>query len=293
MSNRPLLDPVVVAQLGNLHLRARRILDGLYSGHHVNRHRGHSQDFSEHRAYNPGDDPRGLDWKIFGRTDRLVIKQFEEQTNFSATVLLDDSASMNFSWDGRPSKFEYAKTMAAAIGYLLSAQHDAVGLVTRRQRLLASSQRGQLERYFELLTEATATDVWDIGGAVEQLGGVLKRRGFVLVFSDLLNDPERVFSAVRALHARKQEVIVFQIFDPAERDLPFQGPTLFEDMETQETLRTDPDAFRDHYRDFVTRRLASFEHVFRSSGVDYLFLTTDTSFDKGMGAFLSWREARS
>lgn len=284
---------MVAAQLGNLALRARRILDGLYSGHHVNRHRGHSQDFSEHRAYNPGDDPRGLDWKIFGRTDRLVIKQFEEQTNFSANILLDDSASMNFSWGGRVTKLEYAKSLAAAMGYLLSAQHDAVGLITRSTRLPPSSQRGHLESYFEALQSVTASGVWDVGNSAAQLGSALKRRGFVLVFSDLLNQPERVFSAVRALHARKQEVIVFHLFDPAERDLPFEGPTLFEDMETNEVLRTDPDAVREHYRSFVAQRLATFEHVMRSSGVDYLFLTTDTPFDKGLGAFLSWREARS
>lgn len=289
MPKHSFLDPVVIAQLGNLRLRARRILDGLYSGHHINRNRGHSQTFSEHRPYNPGDDLKSLDWKIFGRTDRLVVKQYEEQTNVGATVFIDDSASMNFSWENRITKLDYAKTMAAAMGYLVNAQHDAIGLLSRGVTLLPGSHRGHLERYFDSLDSVSAQGVWNIRSLTNNFGSHIKKRGFVIVLSDLMAQPDEVISALCALHARKHEVLIFQILDPAERDLPFNGPLLFEDMETGELLRTEADAIRDGYQKLVANKLAAFSQVFRSSGLDYHFLTTDTSFDKGLGAYLSWR----
>lgn len=287
------LDPIVIAQLGNLQLRARRILDGLYSGHHVNLNRGHAQDFSEHRPYNPGDDPKGLDWKIFGRTDRLVIRQYEEQTNIGATVVMDDSASMNFAWAGRPSKLEYARTMAAALGYLVVSQHDAIGLSSRDGLLPASGTRGHLDLYFRRLDAVAGEGVWDVNGLFQSLGRSLRKKGFVMVFSDLLADSEGLVSTLRMLHARKHEVLVFHVMDPAEVELPFEGPVLLEDCETRGTLKTEPEAIRDAYRAFVKGKLEAYANLFRRSGIDYLFLTTDTPFGKGLGAYLSWRAARS
>lgn len=292
MAASTLLDPVVVAQLGNLELRARRILEGLYSGRHLNIVRGHSQDFSEHRPYNPGDDPKGLDWKIFGRTDRLVVRQYEEQTNVSATILLDDSASMNFTQGGRITKLDYARTMAAALGYLVTRHGDAVGLVTRSGTLAPASARGHLERFFGLLEAAGGSGVWKLGDLTSS-AAPLRKRGFVIVISDLWDDPDAVLNAVRFLAARKSEVIVFQVIDPAERDLSMSGPIRFTDMETGEEIVTDAGAIRDDYRAAFEARRESFSHVFHGAGVDHLTLTTDTPFDKGLGAFLSWRMARS
>ncbi len=292
MTNSALLDPVVVAQLGNLELRARHILEGLYSGRHVNIVRGHSQDFSEHRPYNPGDDPKGLDWKIFGRTDRLVIRQYEEQTNFATTILMDDSASMNFSEGRRLTKREYARTLAAAVGYLVSRQGDSIGLVTRKESLLPASARGHLERFFGLLEAAPGSGAWDLTETVAT-AAPLRRRGLVVVISDLWGDPEKILSAVRFLAARKNEVIVLQVVDPSERDLEMNGPIRFTDMETGEELVTDADAIRGDYRRAFEDRRERFSHAFHGCGVDYLTLTTDTPFDKGLGAFLSWRMARA
>ncbi len=292
MSKKAFLDPIVIAQLGNLQLRARRILDGLYSGHHVNVTRGQSQDFSQHRPYNPGDDPKTLDWKAFGRTDRLVVKQYEEQTNVAAVAVLDDSASMNFSYGGRPTKLDYAKTMAAAIGYLVASQHDAIGLLTRERRVPPSASRGHLDIYFEALDAVNGQGVWDISSLTGALGVPLKKRGFLVIFSDLLEDPDKVIHTLRALHAQKHEVLIFQILDPAEKDLPFEGPVLFEDLESKGRLKTDPEALRRAYQKLVEEKINAFTQVFRSSGMDYLCLTTDTPFDKGLGAFLSWRGAR-
>lgn len=289
MTTKSPLDPLIIAQLGNLHLRARRILDGLYSGQHINRNRGNTKEFSQHRPYIPGDDPKGLDWKIFGRTDRLVVKQYEEETNVVGTVVIDDSASMRFSWGGRPSKLDYAKTLAAAFGYLLVSQHDAVGLLSSQHALPPSGQRGHLEHYFESLEAIQPKGIWNIRFLTEKVNIPLKKKGFVMVLSDLMSDPETVISTLRALHSLKHEVMVFQILDPAERDLNFDGPILFEDAETGELLKTEPEIIRRSYQQVVRDWLASFSQSFRSSGMDYQLLTTDTPFDKGLGSYLSWR----
>lgn len=293
MANQALLDPVVVARLGNLELRARRILDGLYSGQHVNIVRGHSQDFSEHRPYNPGDDPKGLDWKIFGRTDRLVIRQYEEQTNIGAVLILDDSASMRFSAGGRLSKLEYAKTLAAALGYLVTRQGDAIGLISRQTTLPSASARGHLERFFEALENDRADGIWKMSDLSGRLGHPLKKRGFAIVLSDLMEDAETVLTSLRSLAARKHEVIVLQIADPAERELPFEGPVVFTDMETGEKLETNADAIRSTYQAAFDARRTQYAQALHGAGIDHLYLTTDTPFDKGLGAFLTWRSART
>lgn len=287
-----LLDPLIIAQLGNLKLRARRILDGIYSGQHINLARGQSKDFSEHRPYNPGDDLRSLDWKVFGRTDRLVVKQYEEQTNIGAVAIIDDSASMNFSWDGRPSKLEYAKTLAAALGYLVIGQQDAIAMVSSRVNVPLGSQRGHIERYFEALDGLTGLGTWDLDTIAQSVGVLVKKKTFVLVFSDLMASAEKVITTLRSLQSRKYEVLVFHLLDPAERDLPFNGPILFEDSETGEKLKTEPDSIRAAYREMVEEKIANFSHVFGSSGIDYVHITTNTSFDKGLGAYLSYRAAR-
>lgn len=283
---------MVVARLGNLELRARRILDGLYSGHHLNIVRGHSQDFSEHRPYNPGDEPKALDWKIYGRTDRLVVRQYEEQTNNGAVVVLDDSASMNFT-SGGLTKLEYAKTLAAALGYLATRQGDAIGLVSRQMTMPPSSARGHLERFFDALEKGRADGVWAMTDLSGRLGRPLKKRSFAIVLSDLMENSDAVLSALRSLAARKHEVIVVQLADPAERDFPYEGPVIFTDMETGEKLETNADAIRSTYKAAFEARRQQFAQAFAGAGIDHLFLTTDTPFDKGLGAFLTWRAART
>ncbi len=287
-----LLDPIVVAQLGNLHVRARRILDGLYAGHHTNKNRGHSQDFSEHRPYNPGDDLRSLDWKIYGRTDRLVIKQFEEQTNVGAVLALDASGSMGFSSGGRISKLEYMKTMAAALAYVIVSQNDAVGIVTKERRLPPSAEKGQLAHVVNELDGLVPTGEWDLSSLANDMHSLTRRKSFLILISDLMMEPDAALSALRALAARKHEMMVLQVLDPTEVNLDLVGEIEFEDTETHARLLTDVDALRAPYKAWVEQRLAQTAQSFRSAGIDYQMITTDTPFDKGLGAFLSWREAR-
>jgi uncharacterized protein (DUF58 family) len=287
-----LLDPVVVAQLGNLHVRARRILDGLYAGHHTNKNRGHSQDFSEHRPYNPGDDLRSLDWKIYGRTDRLVIKQFEEQTNVGAVLALDTSGSRGFAGPGRISKFDYMKTMAAALAYVVVSQNDAVGIVTQERRLPPSAEKGQLAHVVNELDALRAAGQWDLSSLAHDMYALTRRKSFLILISDLMMDPDAALAALRALAARKHELMVLQVLDPAELNLDFAGEIEFEDTETHARLLTDADALRAPYKAWVEQRLAQTAQSFRSAGVDYQMITTDTPFDQGLGAFLAWRETR-
>lgn len=291
MPANSLLDPVVVAQLGNLELRARRVLDGLYAGFHTNPYPGSSQIFSQHRPYTPGDDIRRLDWKVFGRTDRYLVRQFEEESNVAAQVFIDDSASMGFSWDKRPSKLEYAKVMAAVIGYVLVGQHDGVGLLSREQKVSAHNDRVHWERYCEMLEKITPKGIWDLKSLIQTSSGALSHRSFIVVFSDLFQESDEVIHQLRTLHSQRHEVIVFHLLDPAEVDLPFQGSIRFKDMETGADLVTEPEVIRRAYREEVQKKLAQLSQTARGGGLDYVFVTTDTPFAKGVGAYLSWRSA--
>lgn len=284
------LDPLTVAQLGNLELKARRILDGLYSGRHVNKTRGHAQDFSEHKPYNPGDEPKTLDWKVFARTDRLVVRHYEEQTNMGVTIVLDDSASMNFSWNGRTSKLEYAKMMSAALAYLVNSQRDAIGLLSTSTFLPYQSHPGVLEQFFNVLDTLKPAGAWALDRYQDRLLSSIKKKSFVLVFSDFMADESRVEAFFRALRSKKHEVIAFQVLDAAEIEFPFEGPLIVEDMESGQTIRTDADTLRADYVKKIQDRLQRFVQMTRGLGVDTLLLRTDTTFDKGLGAYLAWRE---
>ena len=287
-----LLDPVIIAQLGNLQLRSRRILDGFYAGHHLNKNRGQAQDFSEHRPYYPGDEPRSIDWKVFGRTDRMVIKQYEEQTNVQATIFFDHSNSMSFSHAGRLSKLEYAKTLAAAIGTLVVSQTDAIGFVSHSNSLSAGSHPGQLGRLYEILENIQPQGSWDAAALLKKHQTLTRKRGFVIVFSDLMTSEAALMSSLRILQAQRNEVLVFQILDPAELELPFDGPVQFEDLETGAILTTEPAAIREKYKAWVSQHLAHLSQSFRGAGIEYARFQTDVPFDRGLGAYLSWRGAR-
>jgi uncharacterized protein (DUF58 family) len=286
------LDPILVVQLKNLELRARRILDGLYAGHHKQILKGHSQDFSEHRPYYPGDDPKNIDWKAYGKTDRLVIRQFDEQTNMSVCVFIDDSPSMNFASPGHVSKLDYAKTLASAIGYLVQQQHDAIGLMSSNLQLPSRNQEGHFQKYLECLTQLNSSSVWNLKKMSSDISLSLRKKSLVVVVSDLMGNRDEIVSTLKMLSIRKHEVLVVQVLDPAERELPYDGTVIFKDLETQEELKTDPAVIRNSYKAWVDGLIEYYQQVFRGNHMDYVFLTTDVSFDKGLGAYLTWREAR-
>ncbi len=283
------LDPLIIVQLGNLRIRSRRILDGIFSGYHNTPLRGTSQEFSEHRAYHPGDDLKTLDWKAFGRTDRLVTKQFEEETNVGGWILIDDSASMNYSAPGRPSKLEYAKTMTAALGTLMQFQNDAVGLITSQHVLPPRCHKGHLDQMMDCLEELKGEGIWNLPSQIQKMNLNRRKRTFVFVFSDLMENEADMIKGIQFLSSRKNEVIVFQILDPNELTLPMDGLLVFDDLETREKVKTDPAAIRVQYQKIVQRTLDGFNQIFHSHAIDYHLLKTDMPFEKGLGTFLSIR----
>ncbi len=280
-----LLDPADVARLGGIEIVAQGVVEGFLSGLHRSPFRGFSIEFTEHRAYQPGDEPRYLDWRILGRTDRLFVKQFEEETNLRAMVLVDTSRSM--AWRGsaaehRLTKREYADRLAAALCLILLRQRDATGLVTFddqvREVVPARVKSGQWAHIVRALVDTpdgagTAAEV-----ALRRVTDLLVRRGLVILISDLLLERELVLTALRYLRHRGHQVIVFHLMDPAELDLTGPPEVRFRDPESREGIVVRPRELARAYRDTVSREIAAWRSVCRRHGIAYHQVTTDQPF---------------
>ncbi|HYW30977.1 MAG TPA: DUF58 domain-containing protein [Gemmatimonas sp.] len=279
------LDPAVLAALGHLELVARWIVDGFITGLHRSPRKGFSVEFAEHRPYQPGDDLRYLDWRIAARADRWVVKQFEEETNARAVVVLDVSRSM--AWSGSParlSKLAYAERLAAAIALLLIRQRDAVGLVRfdagLRNVIPPRAQRAQWRRLVAAFDEDGGGDASDVAGALMQAGRIVRRPGFVVLLSDLLVDPQPVADAARTLRARGHEVLVIQVMDPAERDFPDAGEALYRDPESRLQLPASPGDVRESYQATVRDAVAEWRALLGSAGTRFAVAPTDEPFGR-------------
>jgi len=291
-----LLQPQQLTQLGGLEFIARRVVEGFISGLHRSPHRGFSVEFAEHRMYQPGDDLRYVDWRMFGRSDRYYIKQFEEETNLRAYLLLDASASM--AWSSSPAtlppKQWYARQLAACLALLLLRQGDAVGLVGFDDRARAHvTPRGgrrqwhELLRILETLGGAGRTNA---GSALRDVAGRLRRRGLVVLISDLLVDPASTRLALRFLRHRGHEVLVFHLLDPGERELPGLGEARFVDPETDDELPVSVPDLRREYREAVASALAEWHRELVPLGIDYVLLETDQPLVHALRAYLHKRE---
>lgn len=294
------LRPDVARRVGRLDLEARFIVEGFLAGLHDSPYRGFSLEFSEHRTYTPGDDPKTLDWAAWAKTDRLYVKSFRAETALAAWLVVDTSRSMGFASGGADeamTKLEYAKALAAAIGYLLVRQKDAVGLATVGEGLERSirpqATRRQLVRVLAELAKAEAGGQTHLADGLHALARQARRRGLVVLVSDLLDEPESVLEGVRHLAFRGHDIVVFQVLDPAERALEaLEGPLVLEDPETGERVATDADAIRDDYR----RRLDAFVDFYRrgvrAARGDFAAMTTSTPFDRALVKFLHERQKR-
>ncbi|MFQ6044950.1 MAG: DUF58 domain-containing protein [Gemmatimonadales bacterium] len=278
-----LLDPYEVAQLGGVELGARGVVEGFLAGLHRSPFRGFSVEFAEHRPYQPGDEPRYLDWKMLARSDRLYVKQFEEETNLRSMLVLDVSASMD--WVGgerRLTKLEYSKRLAAAIALVLLRQRDATGLIGFDEEVRAVIPARARARHWWVL--AAAVDRLGPGGgtaaepALRRVTDLLLRRGLVVFVSDLLMDRDLALLALRYLRSRGHQVIVFHVMDPAEIDLAGPAEARFEDPETGHTVTARPRELRAAYTDTVRREVESWRAALRGSGIDYHHVSTDTPF---------------
>jgi uncharacterized protein (DUF58 family) len=291
--DRSYFDPLVLARLSNLYLRARWVVEGIMSGIHRSRSKGFSVEFESHREYSPGDELRRIDWKALGKFDRYFIKETEDETNLRATLVLDASASMDYGSNGI-TKFEYASILTASLAYLILKQQDAAGVVTFSNRVESfippKAKRGYV---FEILRELEArqpSGETNTGKILQEIAGKMKRRGLVILISDLLDEPEEVLKGLRLFRFNGHDVIVFHVMDSAEIELPFDGNILFEDMEQADLKVTaDPQTIRQAYRGVVDEFIDHLRKECHASSIDYQLVSTTTPLDRALVSYLSWR----
>ena len=278
-----LFDPATIAALGRIEIIARWIVDGFMSGLHRSPRKGFSVEFADHRPYQPGDDLRYVDWKIAARADRWVVKQFEEETNLRATIVLDVSRSMD--WRGAPArltKLAYAERLCAALALLLIRQRDAVGLIRFDERVRSSipprARSAQWRRIIGALTEIGAGRASDAAAGLAQASKLIKRPGMVVLISDLLMDVPEVERAVRSLRALGHDITVMHVIDPAERDLAHSGEAVFVDTETDLAVPATVSEVRGAYRDAVNAAIGEWRSALASAGARYEVISTDSPF---------------
>lgn len=242
----------VIERLGNLSVTARQAVESVLSGQHRSVRRGLSVEFAGHREYQPGDDLRHLDWLVWARSDRYDIRQYEEETKLRATVILDTSGSMGYASD-KLSKFQYARSLCAALGFLMVRQSDAVGLVTcdtaPREFLPPGSTMGHFLNILAALESAQPGGETSLAPVLDEIAGRITRRGLVILITDAFDDPDALLKSVQYLRFRKQEVRLFQVLDPQEKVFPFKGMTEFIGLEHEPRLKLDGDRVRAHYRE--------------------------------------------
>ena len=287
-------DPKVLAGISNLSLRARWVVEGIMSGIHRSRSKGFSVEFEEHREYSPGDEIRRIDWKALGKFDRYFIKEYEDETNVRAYLLLDTSASMDYSSDGI-TKFDYGCTLTASLAYLILRQQDAAGLVTFSNRIEnvipPRAKRDYLTQIVHALENQRPGGETNVGRILEEIAGQIKRRGIVVLVSDLLDEPAQILKGLRLFRFKGNDVIVFHILDQAELDLPFEGNILFEDLEAANlNVIADPRAIRQTYRQVVEEFTEQMRKECHDSSIDYQLISTSTPLDRALASYLSWRE---
>ncbi len=306
MSDRPtssppgqradLLAPGDLAQLGGIEFIAREVVEGFIMGLHRSPHRGFSAEYAELRAYQPGDDLRYIDWRMFGRSDRYYVKQFEEETNLRAYLLLDISESMGWSSNPgvQPSKIWYARHLAASVALILLRQGDAVGLAAFHERMVARLQaRGGRRQWHEVarrLQELDSQGGTSAEGALRELAIRLRRRGLVVLLSDLLVARDETLTALKFLRHHGHEVLVFHLVDPGERELPAASEARFYDPETNDELLVSVADIRSEYREAVKEALAEWERDLRPHGIDYQVVDTDAPMALALRAYLRKRE---
>ncbi|MFV1985860.1 MAG: DUF58 domain-containing protein [Gemmatimonadota bacterium] len=290
-----LASPREIAGLEHLELMARGVVEGFLIGLHRSPFRGFSAEFAENRPYNLGDDIKFLDWKVYARSDRLFIKQFEEETNLRAYMLLDVSKSMDWVSDPEryPTKLAYARLLAASLSLLLMQQGDATGLIAFDERVRAHlaprTTRLHWRRFLGKLESLEADGRTEAGSALKDVAQRLQRRGLVILISDLLVDPETTRTSLRYLRHRGHEVLIFHVMDPGELELPAAGEAVFFDPETGEELGTNSAALRRQYRDAVEAAIAGWRREAMRVGAEYAFVTTDTPLGLALRRFLRKR----
>ncbi len=291
---RRFLHPEAIARISRLDLRARYVVEGFISGMHRSPFFGHSVEFVQHREYVAGDDLRHLDWKVWSKTDRFYVKQYEEETNLRSTIVVDVSESMHYG-RGALNKYAYGCTLAACLGYLLLRQQDAVGLITFddnvRQIVPARSQQTHMDALVQAMHASRPRAKTDLEKILRRVAESISSRGMVILISDLLAAREPLFRGLEMLRHRRHDLLVFHVLDEDELDFPFAGTTRFEGMEELPQLLCDPRALRDGYLDALGEYLAEVRRGCARQGIDYALVRTGDYVDAALSKFLHHRMA--
>lgn len=290
---RKYLDPAIVSKLNSLELKAKSIVEGFMVGLHKSPYHGFSAEFSEHRAYMQGDPIKNIDWKVYGKSDKYYVKQYEEETNLISHIILDSSSSMGFSGEGDVSKLEYGKMLSASLAYLMLKQQDAVGLATFSDKpenyLSPKSFKTHVNNVLRTLDNSVAKGETRTSDCLNELAEKIKKRGIVILISDFFDDPDKVIKSLKMFRYKKNEVIVFQILDPVEKDFSFSDEVKFVDLETNEKITTHPFQIQQSYKKVFSEYLQKLESACLSNQIEYNLITTDTHFDK---AILNYHKKR-
>jgi uncharacterized protein (DUF58 family) len=296
MSTDKYLRPDVIRQVSRLDLRAKFIVEGFLSGLHASPFHGFSVEFSEHRKYVPGDDIKDLDWNVYAKTEKYYLKKFQAETNVTGYLVMDLSASMAYTYRQELTKFDYAICLAAALGYLMIHQQDPVGLVTFDTQIRTSlpphSKRTQLGQILAVLSNLKPAGKTDIPTCMQQLAALMRGKSLVMLFSDLLTDPEPLVRSLHLLRHRGHEVILFHILDEAEVKFPFEGVVEFEDPEGGEKLTLDARGMREDYQKSVAEFRQFYKDECAKANIDYVTMDTSVSFDKALLEYLVQRQRR-
>jgi uncharacterized protein (DUF58 family) len=291
------LKPEVIRQVARLDLRAKFIVEGFIAGLHASPFQGFSVEFSEHRKYSPGDNISDVDWNVYAKTDRFYVKKFQAETNLTGYLVMDLSGSMGYTYRQELTKFEYSICLAAALCYLMIHQQDPVGVIAFdqkvRQSLAPGSKRSQLGNILSLLAKLKPTGTTDLEASLHQVASMIRRRSLVMLFSDLLGEPEPILKAIHRLRFSGNDLILFHILDEAEEDFPFEGMLRLEDNETNETIEVDAEGIKADYLEEVAKFRATYRNDCVRARVDYVPLHTGMPFDKALMSYLLTRQARA
>ena len=293
MPSGHILTPDIISRLNNLSLKARFVVEGFIVGLHKSPYHGFSVEFSEHRAYGAGDEIRHVDWKLWGKTDRFFIKQFEEETNLKSYLLVDQSLSMTYK-SKNMTKLEYAQILAASLGYLMLKQQDAVGLTLFDDRIRvnipARSKRSHLNIILSKMQNIIAGPETTIAPVLHKTAEAIKKRGLIILISDLFDDPDKVLSGLQHFRYKGHEVIVFHVLDPQELTLDFTQRTRFRDMESGEEIVTDPWHIQSDYQKSMEQFCDYIKSNCRQKNIDYVQLSTDFPLDMALSEYLIKRK---
>jgi uncharacterized protein (DUF58 family) len=291
MAGARFVDPLILARIGNLDLLARTVVDGFINGLHRAPFFGASIDFAEHRGYVAGDDIRRVDWRLYARTDRYYVKQYEADTNTNFTILFDISRSMRFS-SGGVTKLEYGSFLAACLAYLAHKQRDRVGILTFDEDIVTHvpASAKHFDMVLHTLDRAKADRPGHLSAPLNKMAEHFKRRGILLLLSDFYDEPDAILEAIKPLRFLGNELIVFHVLDPQEIEFDYDEASSFEDLESRDQVPVVPQSFRDQYRALVLEHVQALGSRFSEQRIDYALLNTRAPLDRALFSYLSSRE---